>query len=283
MPPKVVRQTVKKVAKKPIGRKPKGGSVLDRIQPVGDFKPGLRLVSYGRSKTGKTKLFSTFPKPALLIGTENGTLSVSNIKGLDFVRIKASSELDELIDHCKEGKFKSVCLDHASGLRDIILMEVLGLDDIPVQKDWGLAKRDDWGTVGAQLKERLRSLLLLAEFEGIDVDIIAHENNFNEEGSGSDLIMPTVGAAVGGSVMNWLNGSADYITQTFIREEVIKKQVRIGGKIKTTTRIGDNKEYCLRIGPHPVYMSGFRTVRKEIPDVIVDPSYAKIVELINEK
>lgn len=279
MPPKVVRQTIKKVAKKPIGRKPKGTSVLDRIQPVGEFKPGLRMVVYGRSKSGKTRLFSTFPKPALLIGTENGTISVSNVKGLDFVRVKASSEIDELIEICKEGKYKSVCLDHGSGLRDLILMEVLGLEDVPVQKDWGIAKRDDWGTVGAQLKERIRSLLLLAEMEGLDVMIIAHEHNFNEESS-SDLIMPTVGAALGSSVMNWVNGAVDYVAQTFIREEIIKKTVKIGGKIKTTTRTGDKKEYCLRIGPHPVFMTGFRTVKAELPDVIVNASHAKIVDLI---
>lgn len=274
MPPKVTKQTTKP--------KPKNGSVSSRIVKVGEFRPGLRMTVYGRGKTGKTRLFSTFPKPSILLGTEDGTLSISNVKGIDFLRLQRSSDVDEVVELCKSGKYKSVCLDHGGGLQDIVLQEVLGLEDIPVQKDWGMAKREDWSTCGIQVKERLRNLLGLAETQGMDVVIIAHERNFNDEG-GSDLIFPTVGAALSPSVTNWLNGATDYVCQTFIREETIEKSNKVGGKIVTLSKKTNKKEYCLRIGPHPVYMTGFRTTMSELPEVIVDPSYDKIYSLVHGK
>lgn len=274
MPPKVTKQTVKKPTKAT-------KSISDRIVKVGQFKPGLRLTIYGRGKTGKTRLFSTFPTPSIIMGTEDGTLSIASSKGIDFIRLEHSSDVEEVVELCKEGKYRSICLDHGGGLQDLVLQEILGLEEIPVQKDWGMAKREDWATCGLQVKERLRSILTLAETRSMDVMIMAHERNFNDEG-GSDLIFPTVGAALSPSVTNWLNGATDYVCQTFIREQVIDKTTKVGGKIVATSKKTNLKEYCLRIGPHPVYMTGFRTTKATIPEVIVDPTWAKIAALTKD-
>jgi hypothetical protein len=51
-----------------------------------------------------------------------------------------------------------------------------------------------------------------------------------------------------------------------------------------TTRTG-KVEYVLRVGPHPIYMTGFRRVHVDgevMPDVIIDPSYNKILSLIEQ-
>jgi hypothetical protein len=167
----------------------------------------------------------------------------------------------------------------------MIMKEILGLDDSPVEKSWGMAGRDQWQSCGVQTKERLRVLLNLADTLGINVVIVAHERNFSEEG-GSDLISPTVGAALTPSTAGWLNGASDYLCQTFIREQTVKKNVKIGDKegASMVSRTG-KAEYCLRVGPHPIYMTGFRRVHVEgevMPDVIVDPTYAKIREVIEQ-
>lgn len=239
----------------------------------------MKLLVYGRGKTGKTRLFSTFPKPALLIGTEDGTGSVADVDGLDFVRLEASSELDLLVAEAQR-KYRSVGLDTAGGLQDLILKEILGLDEIPVQKTWGIAKQQDWGTCGAQLKERLRMLLNLADSNLLDVMVIAHERNFNEEAS--DLMTPTVGAALTPSAAGWLNGACDYVCQTFVREEVEFSKLKVAGKTVESKKKTGKAQYCLRIGPHPVYLTGFRVTRKvgDLPDCIVDPDYQKIVNVI---
>ena len=276
---KIAKQTMR-----PLKARNGNKTVTARIVAVEDMEEdGVRMNIYGRGKTGKTRLAATFPKPMLLIGTEKGTRSVNNVKGLDFVYIKTSSELDDLVELLKEGSYKSAALDTAGGLQDMILKEILGLEDMPVQKTWGIAKQQDWGTCGAQTKERLKSLLDLAETHAVNVVIIAHERTFSDENN-SDLIMPTVGAALTPSVTNWLNGACDYICQTFIREGEVKRQVKIGAKVITKVE-KKGTEFCLRVGPHSVYMTGFRLPPGSIalPSEIVDPNFEKVHALMQGK
>lgn len=69
----------------------KTGSVLDRIAPVALPASGMKMNVYGRSGTGKTTFACTFPKPLLLVGTEDGTRSVYTVKGVDYVRLDRKS------------------------------------------------------------------------------------------------------------------------------------------------------------------------------------------------
>jgi hypothetical protein len=275
--PKVTKQSMR-------GKKMATG-VMGLVTPVGEMPTtGIKMCLYGRGKTGKTSLACTFPKPLLLVGTEDGTKSVRSFKGVDFLRLTESSQVDEVAAAVGDS-YKSLVLDTAGGLQDMILKEILGLEDTPIEKSWGMAVREQWQSCGVQTKERLRRLLDLADSSGVNVLIIAHERNFNDEG-GSELIFPTVGAALTPSTAGWLNGACDYLCQTFLREQTTVKQVKVAGKegATMTTRTG-KVEYVLRVGPHPIYMTGFRRVHVDgevMPDVIIDPSYDKILSLIEQ-
>ena len=85
--PKVVKQKAVKKTPRKTRKKSVRGGVLSRIKPIEMHDSKLNLSLYGRSGSGKTTLACTFPKPLLLIGTEDGTQSVYNIKGVDFVRV----------------------------------------------------------------------------------------------------------------------------------------------------------------------------------------------------
>jgi len=265
-------------------RQRKTGGIRDKIRNVGENNYGLRVNFYGRGKTGKTTLACDFPKPLLLIGTmgtlEDGTLSISD-QDVDFFPLQSVNELDELIDVTIEEQYKTVVLDTGGGLQDMILKEHLNLSELPVQKTWGMAKQSDWQIVGMQAKERLSQLLRLSMSDSINVVIIAHERSFTDSDNDDGSIAPTVGSALSPSVASWLNGACDYVCQTFVREETTTKSIKLNGK-ETTQKIATGKaEYCLRIGPHPVYLTGFRKPKtREIPDVIVDPTYEKIRSLI---
>lgn len=278
-----VTKTTMKTSSKP-------SSVLDRIVPVSSIEKKVKLLAYGRSKTGKTRLFSTFPKRALLIGTEDGTNSIADSEGVDFIKITSSDEFGELIEWLKSNhKYESVCLDTGGGLQDLIVKEVLDLDDVPVQRTYGMGSgkfkdgRQMWGVVGMQFKERMQRFLRLAEDGLLHVMVIAHERNFNDEEGQHELMTPTVGAALTPSVTNWLNGACDFICQTFIREEKVTSKLKVPGKgeVEQVRKTG-KAEYCLRIGPHPIYLTGFRVRRKvgDLPDCIVDPDYDKIQRII---
>lgn len=266
---------------------------------------GMKCLVYGRGKTGKTRLGCTFPKPLLLIGTEDGTKSVATGRsekfrlrdkvtpvyslsvggkgtGIDFVRLQESAQVDELAEYVKRGDYRSVVFDTAGGLQDMILKEVLGLDDVPVQKSWGMGDQRSWGVVGMQFKERMRVLLSPADTHGTKVFVIAHERNFKDEGTDSDLVSPTVGAALTPSAAGWLNAACDYIGQAFIRPQTVRSSEKVGNQVVEMRTKTGKVEYCLRVGPHEVFLTGFRVPDGvAVPDVIVSPSYDKIVQVIH--
>lgn len=272
----------------------RSSGLLGRVTPVSRVDSGgLKVSLYGRPKTGKTRLLSTFPKPLLILGSEDGTRSIRDVDGVNFIRIVRHDkdrpedgsyvylrELGDLLRELPASEYNTVGLDNASALSDMILADLLGIEEIPAQKSWGMASREQYGQQSLQLRTILRELLSLRQH----VVVIAHERNFNEDGGGSDLITPTVGSALSQSVTNWLNGHVEYVCQTFIREASETLTTKIGAKEVATQVKTGKKEYCLRTGPHSVYMTGFRVPGNvALPEAIVNPHYDKIMALVNGK
>jgi hypothetical protein len=264
----------------------KTGSILSRAKPIEfDDNDGIKIALYGRSGTGKTTLWATFPKPILALilsgGKKPGELRSVNTK--EYRNQIHSLEIDKLddlrgaISELKQNNpYATVVLDHATGLQDRCLMEILGLSEIPVQKGWGIAKQQEWAQVGLQTKEYLRGILGLS----CNVVVIAQERNFNDD-STSDLITPTVGAALSPSTTGWLNSAVDYLANTFIRQKTEEVVTKVGEKSLVTRKPVKGVEYCLRTAPDPVFTTKFRVPKGyDLPDVIVDPTYEKIMEII---
>ena len=244
---------------------------------------------YGLPKTGKTRLACTFPKPLLIIGSEDGTASVVGTPGVDFVQLENCYELGQLIEGpVSSGKYASVVLDNASKFRDMRIAEILGLKEVAVQKGWGFATRDQWVECSNSMKQMLRPILWLGRQRKLNVVIIAHEQNFTAEetgGKSSDLLRPNIGPALGKSVCDFINAECDFIGQTHIREQTATKINTVNGKeVPYEVKTG-KAEYCLRIAPTEFYQAGFRVSPKVklAVDYLVDPTYAKIMSVINGK
>lgn len=270
-------------------------SVLDRIKPISfDHNEGIKILLYGKSATGKTTLWATFPGPILSIicsgGNKSGELRSVNTpeyrQKIKPVELYNSGELLTLADWLKNDggdQFSTVVLDHASGLQDMVLREILGLEEIPVQKYWGLATQQQYGQCALRFKELIRPLL---SFSG-NVVIVAQERENNvENADASELLMPSVGAGLSPSIAGWLNTAVDYICNTFLRQQTTLKKTSIGkgstAKTIETKVMTDRVEYCLRTGANAVYTTKFRLPKGvPLPDVIVDPDYSKIMALIN--
>jgi len=266
--------------KKVVRRKKAGAtkSILNRIAPVSFGDKFIKINVYGRTGTGKTVLACTFPKKAIILGLQDGTKSVYNVKGVDFVPIKTSEELSEMVAAIPDLGYQTTILDCAGDMQDMILKEILGLEEIPVQRSWGMAEQRDWGQVALQTKERLRTILALP----CNVVIIAQERDFNADNE-HDMIMPFVASALTPSVVGWLNPACDYIVQTFIREQVKSRVIKVGKKSITKSTPTGKMEYCIRTAPDPTFTTKFRMPKgSNKPDCIVDPDYNKIMKVITQ-
>lgn len=252
------------------------GSLEDRIQSVKEIKrPGMRVSLYGRPKTGKTRLISTFPKPVFIMGSEDGTDSISNVDDVKFVLLRKSTEVSEYVQIANRKGYNTIAMDNCTQFQSMILAEMLGLEKVPIQHERGVMASIDNQEYSKRTKDGLASLL---DFKG-NIIFTAHEKNFNEDNvTQSDLILPTYTSFLSKAVANWLNGICDYVCQTFIRQEM--KEQDIGDGIISTLPTGKG-EYCLRVGPHPIFWTGFRVPTNVVlPDVIVNPTYAKMREVI---
>lgn len=274
------------------------GDVWDRVRPISRSK-FIKILLYGRSGSGKTTLWATFPGKILAIlcsgskkkSDETLSLGPEYDNKVEEVTLNHSRELFELVDCLQEGRrsrsgepFKTVVLDNASGLEARILAEVLGMDDLPQQLHWGLAQQDEYGETQSQWKEAIIRLVSLE----MNVVIIAHERIHNPPAeTGSDLITPTVGAAVMPKAHDWLNGVVSHIGQCYQAKKKVLKKIKVKKGKEVTYREEevelDEQQWYLRVKDTEfVHVTKFRKPKdgKPLPKAIPDPSYDKIMALI---
>lgn len=264
-------------------------SVLDRIRKLTVREVGLKFSVYGLPKTGKTRFACTFPKPLLIIGFEDGTESVVGTEGVNFVQLEHTDEFDTLLNGpIRSGDYASVVVDNATRMRDMRLAELAGYKEMPVQKGFGTYNWDQYREAAGALKLMLGRLLDLSNRTTMNTVIIAQEANLvggEEGGKASDLVKPVIASAVGKGLCDFINAECDYIGQTFKREETKEVKQTVGKNTVTLTQPTGKVEYCLRVGPHPVYYTGFRQHigAPELPDFISNPTHAKVLEVIKGK
>jgi len=279
MPPTVQKQ----VATAP--SIPQGG-ILGRIRKVIDMKAGIRISIYGLPKSGKTRFACTFPKPLLLIGAEDGTASVIGMDGVEFILLEKCEDLREISDLLKTGQYKTAVLDSGTSLRDMRIKEILRLAEMPIQKGFGFATRDQWGEAALSIKQLLRPICDLAR-NGIleNLVIIAQEQAYGaDEGVTSDLIKPTVSSALGKSLADWVNQECDCVGHTFIRMQTVTKThqpIKDGPSVTMTEKTGA-VEYCLRLGTDGVYQAGIRLRQGLVlqQSVLTNPNYDRLLRVI---
>lgn len=251
---------------------------------------------YGQSGTGKTTLASTFPGPILLCDVrDRGTDSVVGIDNLDVTEIESWEDLERVYWFLKKhpGKYKTVIIDTMSQLQQLVVEDILAEKgkDAEEAGGWGTMTQKEWGEVASRIKPMIINLRDLK----MDVIFIAQHRVFNmpteeDETSNSTMLAPEVGPALMPSVGKFLNAAVSIIGNTYIRErvETTRRMVKNprNPKLKPKEVIDEVKhiEYCLRVGPNPTYITKVRKGREiPLPDVITDPTYEKIMNILKGK
>lgn len=253
--------------------KPKG--IESRITPVADIPIELNILLYGRSGTGKTTLIGSAPKPLLILDIrEKGTTSIRNIKDTFVLSLHSWKDFEDAYWFLmsEEGqKYKTIAVDTITQLQEFALEQIRGSSK-------GLVSRKTWG----EASELLKAWIML--FRDLPMNVIFTAQDRQTKGSDEDgedmdsAIIPEVGPYVMPSVAKIMNAAVDIIGNTFIRE-----RVTVTKDPKTNKRSESRKmEYCLRVGPHPIFITKFRTPTgggDSIPPVLVSPTFKDLIDL----
>jgi hypothetical protein len=238
---------------------------------------------YGPSGTGKTTISGTFPKPIIIVDAKDrGTDSISEYSEED-VKVFAVEEWEDLEDlyaYLRENPkaCKTLVIDTITQLQQVCIEKVLRdkKKDSSKAGDWGTMTKREWGDVSTLMKQWI---ILLRDLPKLQVVFLAQQRVFNvdEDADDSDnSLAPEVGPRLSPSVAAHLNAAVDVIGSTFVRRKQTVKEVN-GKKIRK-----ERAEYCLRVGPNPVYITKIRKPKAiEAPALITNPDYDSIMAIIN--
>jgi len=228
---------------------------------------------YGRSGTGKTTLAASWPKKLVLFDVnDKGTDSISDIHDddIDIINVRSWDDFEAGYWYVyeKSKDYSTVIVDTVSQLQQILVYEMSKNKDKPGH--WGTMTRQAWGDLTSKMKTWITYFRDLP----MEVVFIAQDRVFSgdEESDDNHMIDPEVGPALSPSVAKHLNASAHVIVNTFIRRRIVKTKP-IKGKSQKIEKI----DYCLRVGPNPIYATKFRKPKSIIlPSVLSNPDYDKI-------
>lgn len=242
------------------------------------------FVFYGRAGTGKTTLSATFPGKVLLLDVKDrGTDSISDVEPEQAVglAIEEWDDFERVYYYLKanSSEYATVVIDTTTQLQQLCILKVLQDQKKSTERagDWGTMTKRDWGEVASLMKEWITYYRDLNDI-GIEVVFLAQDRVFNmdEDEEGDSMLQPEVGPRLSPAVMSHLNASVSFIGNTFIRRKEVTKEVNGKKKIVKKTL------YCLRIGPNEVYITKTRKPKEvELPDVIINPDYDKIIKTLN--
>jgi hypothetical protein len=256
-------------------------SGLEGVRPVAEIVRPRSWCFYGRSGSGKTTLSSTFPTPILLLDVrDRGTDSIID-QDVDVKDIDSLDDVEDTYYYLKEHptQYKTIVLDTVTQLQQVFIEEVTmgARKNGRAMGNWGSMTRRQFGDVAAMTKEWVLNFRNLTDL-GMEIVFIAQErtSQTDDDGANDDnMIVPEVGPAVMPSIALHLNANVSIIGNTFIR--VKRSKVKRGSK--TTEK--EDAQYCVRVGPNPVYITKIRKPRDiPAPAFIENPTYQDIIDVM---
>jgi len=259
--------------------------IAKKIKSIPQEAEPITSVLYGKAGTGKTTILGTYPHVLHLDIREEGKKVLKKIKGIKSANIDNWDDLVSMYWYLKKEshKFETVGIDTAGQAQLLAVEKVMKKNNKKGRPgDWGSMSQKMWGEVASMCKELFLNFRDLKK-EGINVVFIAHDRVFkaneeeDDEGNVS-RIAPHMGPALSPSIVSTLNASVDIVGEAFIGEEFKIVKHKKTRKRKEIRKI----EYYLRIGPNSSYITKVRRPKSKtkLPDMIKNPSYKKLVKIM---
>lgn len=239
-------------------------AVKKRIKPVPQTAK-IKMVVYGRNKSGKTVFSCSSPLKTLLIDcNERGSASVRKLDNVMVYELQRWEDLDPIYWYLRSGEhdFEVVVIDTITMLATIGMKWVLKDDaDRDFNRDPMTPDKRSWGKLGEAMKETI------IRFRNLPYHIIftAQEKKTTYEDDEDGGTLYEVHPELSPSPRSTLLSSVDIIGRIYTKE-VEKNE-------KTTM------ERRMLLGQHPKYIAGNRF--EELRYVEVSPTFGKFLERIN--
>lgn len=221
-------------------------------------------VPWGKSGTGKTKFVASLPKSLLYIRVgDDGSNTIANVDGIKAIHAETLEQLKEIGEELKKDKkFASVAVDTFSMITNV------WIDQNITQKKKKMTQQA-WGDLKVETEELIKIFHEVAATH--IVALTCHESNDSIEGM-EDEIIPDFRPNTTKGARTYLEGMANYgihmakMKKTVIKDGVEKEVVRYVG------HLGANSYYWTKLQIDPDI---------KVPEAVVNPTYDKIMKIIN--
>ena len=229
---------------------------------ISNFSNGNFWVVYGKNGTGKTHFIGTFPKLLVVCFGDKGLNTLKGIPGVQYVIFPDDGTPEDLINFCKTFKdspYESIAFDtfgvFQENVKDMI-KTVLKKKKMEIHM---------WGDLGEYVINCLKAMKELSATKNVIVSF--YENAEEYQGYENEIPTHVSVATVGNMIGQYLAGIANYAIHTFIYDYM-------------DANMKHQYFHACHVGVNPYYWTKFQT-DKELPQVVFDPSYEKLLAYKN--
>lgn len=222
--------------------------VKARIRRASEFEDYEKILIYGRSGAGKTRVSASAPNVVIVDIDEKGTKSTLDIDPHAY-RVQAVDEFVEMYWYLAAGNhsFETVAVDGVTGLSTLFLNFVLGeAAQLDASRDPDMPSRQIYGKVNKLMKN------WLTNYKNLDMHVVFtaltrvnKEGGFDDDEDDDLGGAVTIGPAVSPGIATHLEAACDTIGYLHTRQVLVKKKGEEKRRKVTRRRLltGPNERY----------------------------------------
>jgi hypothetical protein len=242
--------------------------ILSEARDISELGQRNLWVLWGKSGTGKTHFIGTMPKPLLYIQVgDDGSNTIADVDGVKAIRAGTLDRLKQIGNELiNDTKYVAVAVDTFSMITNV------WIDANATQKKKKMTQ-SMWGDLKCETEELIKIFHSVAESHVVALS--CHEVNDTIEGM-DDEVIPDFGPSTTKGARIYLQGMANFgLHFTKVNKTIADKAT------------GEEKEvvkYAVHIGPNPYYWTKLQINDSiKIPQMVINPSYTKISNIIGGK